>query len=33
LVTSPEADALQRQNIAAQQLVLDRGLFPDWTGT
>jgi NAD(P)-dependent dehydrogenase (short-subunit alcohol dehydrogenase family) len=30
LVTSPEADALQRQNIAAQQLVLDRGLFPDW---
>ena len=30
LVTSSDADALQRQNVAAQQLVLERNLFPDW---
>ncbi|WP_375482580.1 SDR family NAD(P)-dependent oxidoreductase [uncultured Jatrophihabitans sp.] len=30
LVTRPEADALQRQNIEAQDLVLERGLYPDW---
>jgi len=33
LVTAPEADALQRQNIDAQSLVLERGLFPDWRMT
>jgi NAD(P)-dependent dehydrogenase (short-subunit alcohol dehydrogenase family) len=30
LVTSPEADALQRQNIEAQDLALARALYPDW---
>jgi len=30
LVTSPEADELQRQNISAQELVLERNLYPDW---
>jgi NAD(P)-dependent dehydrogenase (short-subunit alcohol dehydrogenase family) len=30
LVTSPEADALQRTNIDAQDIALDRGLHPDW---
>lgn len=30
LVTSPEADALQRQNIEAQDLALARELYPDW---
>jgi NAD(P)-dependent dehydrogenase (short-subunit alcohol dehydrogenase family) len=30
LVTSSDADELQRQNISAQELVLERGLFPDW---
>jgi NAD(P)-dependent dehydrogenase (short-subunit alcohol dehydrogenase family) len=30
LVTSPEADALQRGNIDAQDLALERGLYPDW---
>jgi NAD(P)-dependent dehydrogenase (short-subunit alcohol dehydrogenase family) len=30
LVTSPEADALQRQNIDAQPLALERNLYPDW---
>lgn len=30
LVTSPEADAMQRQNIEAQDLALNRALYPDW---
>jgi NAD(P)-dependent dehydrogenase (short-subunit alcohol dehydrogenase family) len=30
LVTSPEADELQRTDISAQPLVLERGLYPDW---
>lgn len=30
LVTSPEAEALQRQNIDAQPLALERNLYPDW---
>jgi NAD(P)-dependent dehydrogenase (short-subunit alcohol dehydrogenase family) len=30
LVTSPEADALQRTNIDAQDVALARGLYPDW---
>ncbi|MDD2857622.1 MAG: SDR family NAD(P)-dependent oxidoreductase [Candidatus Nanopelagicales bacterium] len=30
LVTAPEADALQRQNIDAQPLALERSLYPDW---
>jgi NAD(P)-dependent dehydrogenase (short-subunit alcohol dehydrogenase family) len=30
LVTSPEADAMQRQNIEAQDLALARALYPDW---
>ena len=30
LVTSPDAPALQRQNIEAQDLALARGLYPDW---
>jgi NAD(P)-dependent dehydrogenase (short-subunit alcohol dehydrogenase family) len=30
LVTSPEADALQRTNIDAQDVALERGLYPDW---
>jgi NAD(P)-dependent dehydrogenase (short-subunit alcohol dehydrogenase family) len=30
LVSSPEADALQRSNIEAQDLVIERGLYPDW---
>jgi NAD(P)-dependent dehydrogenase (short-subunit alcohol dehydrogenase family) len=30
LVTSPEAGPLQRTDIDAQDLVLDRGLYPDW---
>jgi NAD(P)-dependent dehydrogenase (short-subunit alcohol dehydrogenase family) len=30
LITSPEADDLQRGNIEAQDLVLERGLYPDW---
>ena len=30
LVTSPDADDLQRTDIEAQPLVLDRGLYPDW---
>lgn len=30
LVTSSEADALQRQNIDAQPLALERKLYPDW---
>jgi NAD(P)-dependent dehydrogenase (short-subunit alcohol dehydrogenase family) len=30
LATSPDADELQRGNIEAQKLVLERGLFPDW---
>jgi len=30
LVTSPEADELQRQNISAQELALERNLYPDW---
>ncbi|HVW41094.1 MAG TPA: SDR family oxidoreductase [Amycolatopsis sp.] len=30
LVTSPEADALQRGNIDAQDIAIERGLYPDW---
>jgi NAD(P)-dependent dehydrogenase (short-subunit alcohol dehydrogenase family) len=30
LVTSPEADGLQRSNVSAQDLALERGLYPDW---
>jgi len=30
LVTDREADGLQRGEIAAQQLALDKGLHPDW---
>ena len=30
LITSPQADALQRQNIEAQDLALERNLYPDW---
>jgi NAD(P)-dependent dehydrogenase (short-subunit alcohol dehydrogenase family) len=30
LVSSPEADPLQRSNVDAQDLALDRGLYPDW---
>lgn len=30
LVSSPEADGLQRQNISAQELALERNLYPDW---
>jgi NAD(P)-dependent dehydrogenase (short-subunit alcohol dehydrogenase family) len=30
LVTSPDADELQRTDISAQPLVLERGLYPDW---
>lgn len=30
LVTSPEADELQRENLDAQPLALERGLVPDW---
>ena len=30
LVTSPEAPALQRQNLDAQPLALERNLYPDW---
>ena len=30
LVTSPEADPLQRSNIDAQDVALERGLYPDW---
>ncbi len=30
LVTSPEADAMQRENIEAQDLALARALCPDW---
>ncbi len=33
LVTSPEADELQRGDVGAQQLALDRGLYPDWRPT
>jgi NAD(P)-dependent dehydrogenase (short-subunit alcohol dehydrogenase family) len=33
LVTSPEADGLQRQNIDAQPLSIERGLHPDWRPT
>jgi NAD(P)-dependent dehydrogenase (short-subunit alcohol dehydrogenase family) len=33
LVTSREADPLQRSNIDAQDLALDRGLYPDWRRT
>jgi NAD(P)-dependent dehydrogenase (short-subunit alcohol dehydrogenase family) len=33
LVTSPEADALQRGNIDAQDIALERGLYPDWRAT
>jgi NAD(P)-dependent dehydrogenase (short-subunit alcohol dehydrogenase family) len=30
LVTSPEADALQRSEVSAQSLAIERGLYPDW---
>ena len=30
LVSSPEADPLQRSNVDAQDLALERGLYPDW---
>jgi len=30
LITSADADALQRTNIEAQELVLERNLYPDW---
>jgi NAD(P)-dependent dehydrogenase (short-subunit alcohol dehydrogenase family) len=30
LVSSTEADELQHENIAAQSLALERGLYPDW---
>jgi NAD(P)-dependent dehydrogenase (short-subunit alcohol dehydrogenase family) len=30
LINSAEADGLQRQNIEAQDLVLERNLYPDW---
>jgi NAD(P)-dependent dehydrogenase (short-subunit alcohol dehydrogenase family) len=30
LLTSPDADALQRQDIHAQPLALERDLYPDW---
>jgi NAD(P)-dependent dehydrogenase (short-subunit alcohol dehydrogenase family) len=30
LLTSPEADELQRQDNHAQPLVLERGIYPDW---
>ena len=30
LVTSPEADDLQRGDLAAQSLALERNLYPDW---
>lgn len=32
LVGSPEADALQRSDISAQQLAIERDLYPDWRG-
>ena len=30
VATSPDADELQRSDIQAQPLVLERGLYPDW---
>ncbi len=33
LVTSPEADALQRAEVSAQSLAIERGLYPDWRPT
>jgi NAD(P)-dependent dehydrogenase (short-subunit alcohol dehydrogenase family) len=30
LVTAPEAAALQRQNLDAQTIALERNLYPDW---
>jgi NAD(P)-dependent dehydrogenase (short-subunit alcohol dehydrogenase family) len=30
LVTSPDADQLQRENLDAQTVALERGLCPDW---
>ncbi|GAB2482967.1 SDR family oxidoreductase [Jatrophihabitans fulvus] len=30
LATSADADAVQRQNVEAQDLALHRGLYPDW---
>jgi NAD(P)-dependent dehydrogenase (short-subunit alcohol dehydrogenase family) len=33
LVTDPAADELQRTNVTAQELVLERGLYPSWKGT
>jgi len=30
LASSPEADPLQRSNIDAQDVALERGLYPDW---
>ena len=33
LVTSPDADGLQRGNVDAQPLAIERGLYPDWRPT
>jgi NAD(P)-dependent dehydrogenase (short-subunit alcohol dehydrogenase family) len=30
LATAPEAEVLQRSDISAQELALERGLYPDW---
>jgi hypothetical protein len=30
LVSSSDADELQHENVSAQSLALERGLFPDW---
>jgi NAD(P)-dependent dehydrogenase (short-subunit alcohol dehydrogenase family) len=30
LASSPEADPLQRSNVDAQDVALERGLYPDW---
>jgi NAD(P)-dependent dehydrogenase (short-subunit alcohol dehydrogenase family) len=30
LITSPEADELQRSDLSGQTLALERGLYPDW---
>ena len=33
LVTSPDADGLQRGNVDAQPLAIEQGLYPDWRPT
>jgi NAD(P)-dependent dehydrogenase (short-subunit alcohol dehydrogenase family) len=30
LLTSPEADGLQRSEVSAQTVAIERGLYPDW---